>query len=250
MEPLQHLPIPLWTPELEALFLKQGQLIETPSGCLVWSGGVFRSGGYGCFYVPSGEVGKAGRSYRAHRVMYAWRKGDPGEAIVDHLCHDPTLCFTTDNYCEHRRCVNIDHLGLTDRGENVRRGLPGSPLWHPDGNSNKILSSSGQKLDYVDPRGWRSSRADRAAAVARHYARNRDEINAKKREARRAKGELVAHQPRPCRVCGRIFVPLRVSATRGFLCPEPDKSDEVAHRAWRDCVNLRQNENRRRRLDQ
>lgn len=75
---------------------------------------------------------------------------------------------------------------------------------------------------------------------SRYYLNNRDEINAKKRQARRDKGELKNHEPRPCKICGKMFVPKRLGSGRGQLCPEPEKSDTVAHRVWRDCVNERQ----------
>jgi len=230
MEPLPHLPIPDWTPELDASFISQGKIEESPDGCFIWTGPIFMPGGYGRFYIPSGEKGKAGRSYRAHRVIYAWLVGDPGEAVLDHICHDPLECFDSDDYCIHRRCVNPDHLVPTTRGDNVRRGLPGSPLWHPQGNSLKQISARGHDLDYVDPRrGWRESRVDRAAATARYRERNREEINA----TRRANRQRITYDPRPCLWCGTVYQPMRSDSR---YCTE------------RACINDRQRANRNKRL--
>ena len=124
--------------------------------------------------------------------------------------------------------------------DNVIRGSGPSAI-----NANKTLSINGNPLDKVDPRtGWRSSKADRAAAAARRLERDRDKINTRRRELR----QHIVHDPRLCEICGTVFTPIRVNATRGRLCPEPPKADTVAHALWRDCVNKRQRLNRERRL--
>jgi hypothetical protein len=239
MEPLPHLQIPDWTPELEASFLSQGKIEESPSGCLTWTGPIFIPGGYGRFYVPSGEKGKAGRVYRAHRVIYAWRVGDPGEAVLNHVCHDPFECRTSDNYCIHRRCVNPDHLEPTTRGENVRKGLPGSPLWHPLGNSLKTHCDYGHEFTpentYKNPKtGDRACKICKAARAAATYAEmtdeERDALNAK----RRANREHITYDLRPCEACGLDYQPLR-STSR--FCPR------------KACINKRQSANRANRKE-
>lgn len=233
MEPLPHLQIPDWTPELEASFLFQGKIEESPGGCLTWTGPVFIPGGYGRFYIPSGEKGKVGRNYRAHRVIYAWRIGDPGEAVLDHICHDPLECFS-DDYCIHRRCVNSDHLRPTTRGENVRRGLPGSPLWHPAGNSRKTHCDRGHEFapdnTRHDPRtGWRSCKTCDRIDAAHRLERDRDKINARRREIRKR----ITYDIRPCLCCGLDYQPMR---------------SDSRYCTRQACINERQRINRNKRL--
>ena len=222
MEPTP-VPIPPKTPELEALFNLHVPPPDPITGCQWWTGHKYPTG-YGRIYVPGLR-----RSFRAHRVIYAWTYGDT-EDILDHLCHKPLLCVLDQNgWCPHRSCVNPLHLEATTRGENVRRGLPGSPLWNPAGNSYKKLSDSGREFDYVDPRGWRGSRKDRREAVARYRDSNRDAINAK----RRAEREHITYERRPCPKCGTIYQPYR---------------SDSRYCTTRDCINQRQRENRDKRL--
>lgn len=227
-------PIPDKTPELEALWLEQGQIeVDQETGCRYWTGPVYENGGYGRLYVPSSTPGQSGRYYRTHRVSYAWARGDT-EMILDHLCHDPLECKLDRNgWCEHRRCVNPDHLEPTTRGDNVRRGLPGSPLWNPLGNSLKGKCVNGHLFThentFVNTRGERQCRICLCDAQSRHRAAHRDEINAK----RRAERKPVTYDERPCAHCGKPFTPKR---STGQLCRR------------RDCINSRQRDNRDKRL--
>ena len=238
MEPLPHSPIPSRTPELGASFDANVPAPDPETGCQFWLGQKYTTG-YGRFYVPSAEKNKAGRQYRAHRVAYAWKHGDPGEAVIDHLCHDPILCVPDENgWCLHRSCVNVDHLGLTTRGENVRRGIPGSPLWHPVGNSNKTHCDNGHEFTtentYEDlKRGWRQCVTCKAARAAKTYAEmtdaDRDAHNAK----RRARRKHITYDIRPCQCCGLDYQPMRSDSR---FCTR------------QVCINVRQTENRNRRL--
>jgi hypothetical protein len=136
--------------------------------------------------------------------------------------------------------VNPDHLAPKSIKENVLRG--GGPT---AANAKKTVSINGNPLDKVDPRtGWRSSSVDRAAAAARRLERDRDKINARRREIR----EHIIHDPRPCEVCGTMFTPIRVGSGRGRLCPKPPKTDTVAYSMWLNCANERQRLNRNKRL--
>jgi hypothetical protein len=234
MEPLSHSPIPLWTPELAASFALYVPAPDPVTGCQNWTGQKYTTG-YGRFYIPSGEKGRAGRQYRAHRVAYAWKYGDPGEAVLDHLCHDPLLCIQDEHgWCSHRACVNVEHLGLSTRGENVRRGLPGSPLWSPAGNSNKTHCDHGHEFTpentYIAPgTGWRQCRTCKAATAVRNTEANRDRINARRRTIR----EHITYDPRPCQLCGTVYQPKRSDSR---FCLE------------RACINERQRINRDGRL--
>jgi len=238
MEPLPHLQILDWTPELEASFLSQGKIEETPSGCLTWTGPVFLPGGYGRFYVPSGEKGKAGRVYRAHRVMFAWRNGDPGQAVLNHICHDPFECFASDDYCIHRRCINPDHLEPTTRGDNVRKGIPGSPLWHPLGNSLKTHCDNGHEFTPENTSinkktGWRSCKICSAARTAATRSAMTDEERDAHNDRRRANRKHITYEVRPCENCGKPYQPIRSTSQ---FCQR------------KVCVNERQRLNRNVRL--
>ncbi len=227
-------PIPVKTPELEAAFAYQGQVEVTDFGCLIWRGPRYQHGGYGRFYVPSGQPNVPGRSYRAHRVAYAWAIGDT-ESILDHLCHDPINCqLDVQGWCIHRACVNPEHLEPTTRGENVRRGIPGSPLWHPLGNSLKQVCAHGHEFTeentYINPRGERQCRTCLREASLRHAQANRDKIN----ERKRANRQKVDYPVRPCQHCGLDFKPQR---STGRYCNR------------RACINDRQRVNRLHRME-
>lgn len=85
-----------------------------PDGCWHWLGTINHSG-YGYISVN-------GVLHMAHRVAYEQAVGPiPPGLVLDHVCHDPASCVGG-KACLHRRCVNPDHLNLTTRGENTRRG--------------------------------------------------------------------------------------------------------------------------------
>ena len=55
---------------------------------------------------------------KVHRLSWIYYKGDiPEGMVIDHLCHNPETCEGGDS-CEHRRCVNPDHLQLISAAEN------------------------------------------------------------------------------------------------------------------------------------
>lgn len=85
----------------------------------------------GCWYHPSnpGSKGYAttkigwpiSKSVLVHRLSWLYYKGDIAEGMVlDHLCHDPATCVGGDT-CEHRRCVNPEHLQLVSAADNSKK---------------------------------------------------------------------------------------------------------------------------------
>lgn len=82
----------------------------------------------GCWWYPA-VVGNKGyattrigwpvtKGEKIHRLSWIYYKGDiPEGMVIDHLCHDPATCKGGVT-CEHRRCVNPDHLQLVTASEN------------------------------------------------------------------------------------------------------------------------------------
>lgn len=103
-------------------FITQVDTTGGPDACWPWRGSL--SDGYGRF-------GK--QDELAHRVAYElMRQSIPAGLVIDHTCHNDTDC-PGGQACEHRRCVNPDHLQPVTQGENVRR----SSLTMPNVNAAK-----------------------------------------------------------------------------------------------------------------
>lgn len=85
----------------------------------------------GCWHHPSvpNRVGYAqtkfgwpvSKSTLIHRLSWMHFNGDiPEGMVLDHLCHDTSTC-AGGSTCEHRRCVNPEHLQLVTASENSKR---------------------------------------------------------------------------------------------------------------------------------
>lgn len=125
--------------------LEELSVPEPNTGCHLWLGTVFQSGGYG-------QIKAFGDARRAHRMSYELRKGPiPPGLVLDHLCR--VTC-----------CINPDHLeAVTDkvnilRSESVsaraaRRsecnyGHPLEPLERPtDGGRRKRVCLTCRKVN-------------------------------------------------------------------------------------------------------
>lgn len=93
------------------------------SGCWLWQGAQ-TDDGYGRIRDP-----RTHRLVRVHRLALAVAMAGhplPGGLVVDHACHDAHECARTAGPCQHRRCVNPEHLQLLTPGENVRRRTEGT----------------------------------------------------------------------------------------------------------------------------
>jgi hypothetical protein len=85
----------------------------------------------GCWHHPSvpTKVGYAqtkfgwpiAKSTLIHRLSWMHFNGDiPEGMVLDHLCHDPSACEGGTS-CEHRRCVNPEHLQLVSASDNSKK---------------------------------------------------------------------------------------------------------------------------------
>lgn len=159
------------------------------------------------------------RTFRAHRVIYVWTYGDEPNADLHHKCGNAW-------------CVNPEHLEPASAGQPRHRNvIPG-------------LCANGHPFDRINSRGEQVCSICANETAKRYNDRNREQVNAKKRQRRRDRGEIVHHEPRACDNCGTIYTPKHKGAQRGKYCIDPGKEDMVAYKAYRDCINDRQRRNR------
>ncbi|MFF4479470.1 HNH endonuclease signature motif containing protein [Streptomyces sp. NPDC001520] len=86
-----------------------------PGGCVIWTGSLLKSGGYG-------QINVNGGSRRVHRVAYELMVGPiPDGKVLDHVCHNRDVTCAGGDGCLHRRCINPHHLEPVSHGENARR---------------------------------------------------------------------------------------------------------------------------------
>lgn len=137
--------------------------------CWHWTGPP-NTGGYG-------EIRIAGRSYRAHIVVYESKYGPvPAGLQLDHRCHNLDL-NCPGNLCAHRLCCNPAHLEAVTPSENCKRGRNGrylaerthcAPLGHEYTEANTI----------IDKRGYRHCRECKRIEGRAYMRRKRAEAKA------------------------------------------------------------------------
>lgn len=90
---------------------------ELHGDCVLWLGALTPDG-----YPTS--VKAAPGAPRAHRYSYFLAHGPiPAGLTIDHVCHTESLTCPGGQQCEHRRCINPDHLEPVTSAENsARRG--------------------------------------------------------------------------------------------------------------------------------
>ena len=127
----------------------------TAEGCWRWTGAI-DTGGYGMVSWGPYPWGTA----RAHRVAYLAFVGPIERGLVlDHLCHSTAVtrgeCMGSS--CEHRQCVNPDHLEVVSIRTNNLRGMS----WAAQ-NARATHCVRGHSLEganlYVTPSGRRQCR--------------------------------------------------------------------------------------------
>ena len=100
-------------PDLRARFM--AKVSYGDNGCWPWTGSV-NEDGYAVLL-------RDGRPRKAYIIAFDLFKGGmPAGLSVDHACHSNQLDCPGGILCEHRRCVNPDHLEAVPMAENRRRG--------------------------------------------------------------------------------------------------------------------------------
>lgn len=83
--------------------------------CVLWTGGTKQ--GYAVAVLMDD-----GTSTSAHRASWIMANGPIPEAMtLDHVCHNRDLDCAGGDDCEHRRCLNPEHLEVVTQSENSRR---------------------------------------------------------------------------------------------------------------------------------
>lgn len=91
------LPRPGWFPDARLSWREDPQ-----TGCWVW-GGTYNPGGYGVMHSAFGPT------QLAHRILFGYKY----RVILDN--------WVLDHVCEHKYCVNPEHLDIVSLSENTKR---------------------------------------------------------------------------------------------------------------------------------
>lgn len=120
-----------------------------PNGCIYFTGALDKDG--------YGQITRQGKSTKAHRAAYEHFVGPiPEGHQIDHECHNRDETCAGGPTCEHRRCVNFEHLRTATAKENL---LASSATWggrnarkthcpqgHPYDDENTRINSQGSRV--------------------------------------------------------------------------------------------------------
>ena len=69
-----------------------------------------------------GQAWYKGKRIKAHRAAWVKVNGEiPAGMVIDHTCHNPKECISG-TACEHRACINVEHMRLVTQQENIMAG--------------------------------------------------------------------------------------------------------------------------------
>jgi hypothetical protein len=126
---------------------------DPTTNCWRWLRAVISTNGYGSTSVD-------GKHALAHRVLYERHRGPiPDGMTLDHVCHTADVGCPGGTACQHRRCVNPDHLEPVPFRTNVLRGRSMAadnarkthcPQGHPYDAENTYIQTPrrGQRIGY------------------------------------------------------------------------------------------------------
>ncbi len=101
-------------PDLPVADRLTARMTVAPSGCWMIDGA--SRNGYGKIWVD-------GHGEYAHRMAYlAWVGPIPEGFEIDHQCHNADPTCPAGSKCEHRRCINPEHLDAVPHRTNMLRG--------------------------------------------------------------------------------------------------------------------------------
>ena len=144
---------------------------KAPNGCHLWTGSMNHHTGYGRLSVD-------GKEHYAHRLAYTLLVGSiPDGMDVDHMCHNGDATCNGEIECQHRRCVNPDHLEPVPHRVNMTR----SHLAIAGKNARKTHCKRGHEFT---PENTITRKTGRACRTCHNLGQR--EYGARKRAERRA----------------------------------------------------------------
>jgi len=91
--------------------------LDTKS-CWLWNKSIVKDG-YG---LMRRKINGKALNIFVHRLSWVTQYGEiPDGMVVDHTCHDPATCIGG-TACQHRHCINPNHMRLTTTKDNVAKG--------------------------------------------------------------------------------------------------------------------------------
>ncbi len=116
---VKHIPIPTLT-DVQLKRFWTG--VNKKGKCWIWNKRCFVNGDYGVFLIGQTE-------YRAHRIAFAMKNGDPGDLNVCHACDNP-------------KCVNPAHLWKGTQKDNMNDKVDKDRQTKGETNGTSILKKS------------------------------------------------------------------------------------------------------------
>jgi len=102
-----------------------------------------------------GQAWLDGKNISAHRAEWIKAFGPiPATLVVDHNCHNEAAARGECEggvTCEHRACVNLEHLRLITQSENIKSGSQSRdvrgacPKGHRNNDANTMIRKNGKR---------------------------------------------------------------------------------------------------------